>query len=141
MTRIDFYQIESKVDPFLFACRLIDKVYRLGHQIHVHTANEQDTSALDDLLWTFKTERFVPHSRYDSSTTAPIRICHYSEPVMHQDVLVNLSGNIPSFFSRFDRVAEIVPEAESTRESARENYRQYKSKGYPLHYHKLSSSQ
>ena len=81
MTRIDFYQIESKVDPLLFACRLIDKVYRLGHQIHVHTASEQDTSALDDLLWTFKTERFVPHSRYDSSTTAPIRICHYSEPV------------------------------------------------------------
>jgi DNA polymerase-3 subunit chi len=58
---------------------------------------------------------------------------------MHQDVLVNLSGTIPSFFSRFDRVAEIVPEVESTRESARENYRQYKSKGYPLHYHKLSS--
>ena len=58
---------------------------------------------------------------------------------MHQDVLVNLSGTIPSFFSRFDRVAEIVPEAESTRENARENYRQYKSKGYPLNYHKLSS--
>ena len=50
---------------------------------------------------------------------------------MHQDVLVNLSGTIPSFFSRFDRVAEIVPEAESTRESARENYRQYKPRATP----------
>ena len=39
MTRIDFYQIENDEPATAFACRLIDKVYRLGHQIYVHTSN------------------------------------------------------------------------------------------------------
>ena len=140
MTRIDFYQIETDIDPLQFACRLVDKVYRLGHQIHVHTGSKQDALALDDLLWTFRPERFVPHSPYTSDQTAPIRICHHSEPLLHQDVLVNLSGAIPTFFSRFDRVAEIVPKADSARASARENYKHYKARGYPIAYHKMAST-
>lgn len=140
MTRIDFYQIETDIDPLQFACRLLDKVYRLGHQIHVHTANESETLELDDLLWTFRPERFIPHSAYSSDHAAPIRICHQSEPLLHQDVLVNLSGTIPPFFSRFDRVAEVVPKAESARANARENYKHYKARGYPIAYHKMSSA-
>tara|TARA_E500000331_G_C17009607_1_gene605782 strand:- start:82 stop:504 length:423 start_codon:yes stop_codon:yes gene_type:complete len=137
LTQVDFYQIESSESALLFACRLIEKVYRLKHKIHVHTASNDEAEALDDLLWTFKPESFIPHERYGSVLAAPVQICHQANPVLHQDVLINLSASIPDFFSRFKRVAEIVPQETERRDSARESFRFYQERGYPLNYHKM----
>ncbi len=138
MTRIDFYQIDSDEAPLLFTCRLIEKAWRRGHEIYVHTGSGQQSMELDDLLWSFRSDRFIPHTLQDSTDEAPIRIGHDHEPLHHQDVMVNLSGTVPDFFSRFDRVAEIVPLAEDQRQSARANYQFYKKRGYALHYHRIS---
>ena len=137
MTQVDFYQIESSESALLFACRLIEKVYRLKRKVHVHTASSEEAESLDALLWTFKPETFIPHERYGAVLAAPIQICYQADPVLHQDVLINLSATIPDFFSRFTRVAEIVPQAAERRDAARENFRFYKERGYPLNYHKM----
>ncbi len=151
MTKIDFYQIESEEDPLFFTCRLIEKVYRRGHRIYVHTQDNNSATRLDDLLWTFRPDRFVPHHLQANATPAgeptgqlndeasPVRIGHDFEPSGHQDVLVNLSGHVPDFFSRFERVAEVVPMDENRREAARTNYRFYKERGYPLDYHRMTA--
>lgn len=148
MTKIDFYQIETEEDPLFFTCRLIEKVYRRGHRIYVHTPDLDSTRKMDDLLWTFRPDRFVPHHCQDTSVghdlvsaddASPVRIGHDFEPSGHQDVLVNLSGNVPDFFSRFERVAEVVPMIENLREAARANYRFYKERGYQLDYHQMTA--
>ncbi|MEX2488905.1 MAG: DNA polymerase III subunit chi [Pseudomonadales bacterium] len=143
MTRIDFYQIDSDEAPLTFACRLIDKVYRRGHRIFVYAASESQATELDELLWTFRADRFVPHELQvpagglpGTGAAAPIQISHHGEPE-HQDVLVNLSSQVPDFFSRFDRVAEVVPLDENSRDAARKNYKFYKDRGYILHYHQM----
>ena len=136
MTRIDFYQTSG--DEHAFACRLIDMVYRKGRQIYVHTSTEELARTLNEQLWTFKEDSFVPHSLHSEAMDVPIKIGFDHEPEEHQDVLVNLSGQIPHFFSRFDRVAEIVPVDQNSRESARENYAYYKERGYVLNYHQIS---
>ena len=136
MTRIDFYQISG--DEHAFACRLIDMVYRKGHQIYVHTSAEEQAKTLNEQLWTFKEDSFVPHSLHSEAMDVPIKIGFDHEPEEHQDVLINLSGQIPHFFSRFDRVAEIVPVDQNSRKSARENYAYYKERGYVLNYHEIS---
>jgi DNA polymerase-3 subunit chi len=118
LTRIDFYQTSG--DEHAFACRLIDMVYRKGHQIYVHTSAEEQAKTLNEQL------------------DVPIKIGFDHEPEEHQDVLINLSGQIPHFFSRFDRVAEIVPVDQNSRKSARENYAYYKERGYVLNYHEIS---
>ena len=51
--------------------------------------------------------------------------------------MINLSGVVPDFFSRFERVAEIVPFEDTRRASARDNYKFYKDRGYPLNYHRM----
>lgn len=136
MTKIDFYQVDG--DEELFTCRLIDMVYRRGHQVYVNAANKDQAEALDKRLWTFKDDAFVPHALCSESIEVPILIgCDY-EPTHHQDVLVNLAGEIPNFFSRFDRVAEVVPLDQSSRQNARDNYAFYKARGYELDYHKMS---
>ncbi len=140
MTRIDFYQIDSDEAPLLFTCRLIEKVYRQGLQIYVHTRSEAQSIELDDLLWSFRDDRFIPHTLQSRHDEAPIKIGHNAEPEDHQQVLVNLSLGVPDFFSRFDRVAEIVPLGEESRNSARQNYRFYKDRGYSLQYHEIKQS-
>lgn len=136
MTRIDFYQISG--DERAFACRLIDLVYRKGHQIYVHTSTEEQARTLDEQLWTFKEETFVPHALHSEALDVPIKIGFDHEPEEHQDVMINLSGQIPHFFSRFDRVAEVVPVDQNSRQAARENYAYYKERGYVLNYHKIN---
>ena len=136
MTRIDFYQTSG--DEHAFACRLIDMVYRKGRQIYVHTSTEEQAKTLNEQLWTFKEDSFVPHSLHSEAMDVPIKIGFDHEPEEHQDVLINLSGQIPHFFSRFDRVAEIVPVDQNSRKSARENYAHYKERGYVLNYHQIS---
>ncbi|MFP6792068.1 MAG: DNA polymerase III subunit chi [Pseudomonadales bacterium] len=136
MTRIDFYQTSG--DEHAFACRLIDMVYRKGRQIYVHTSTEEQAKTLNEQLWTFKEDSFVPHSLHSEAMDVPIKIGFDHEPEEHQDVLINLSGHIPHFFSRFDRVAEIVPVDQNSRTSARENYAYYKERGYVLNYHEIS---
>ena len=84
-------------------------VYRKGRQIYVHTSTEEQAKTLNEQLWTFKEDSFVPHSLHSEAMDVPIKIGFDHEPEEHQDVLINLSGQIPHFFSRFDRVAEIVP--------------------------------
>ncbi len=136
MTRIDFYQTSG--DEHAFVCRLIDMVYRKGRQIYVHTSTEEQAKALNEQLWTFKEDSFVPHSLHSEAMDVPIKIGFDHEPEEHQDVLINLSGQIPHFFSRFDRVAEIVPADQNSRKFARENYAYYKERGYVLNYHEIS---
>ena len=139
MTRIDFYQISDSETALEFACRLIDQIYRRGYRIHVHTGDQNMAHQLDELLWSFAEERFIPHELYSRQSDVPIKIAADTEPEDHQDVLVNLSGSVPDFFSRFDRVAEVVPVDENSRNDARNNFRFYKDRGYALEYHQIAA--
>lgn len=140
MTRVDFYQVAG--DELAFTCRLIDMVYRRDLKIYVHASDASQAKALDEHLWTFRPDSFVPHVLHEGESTqkveVPIKIGFDQEPNEHQEVLINLSGEIPHFFSRFDRVAEVVPVDQNRRKSARQNYAYYKQRGYPLNYHEVN---
>ena len=135
MTKIDFYLVTG--DELLFACRLISLIYRKGHKIHVQTRSIEYAKTLDEKLWSFSEDSFIPHSLKEDQLNAPIKICTETDSPEHKDVFVNLSGSTPIFFSRFDRVAEVVPEKESDRSAARKAYSFYKERGYEVRFHKM----
>jgi DNA polymerase-3 subunit chi len=135
MTRIDFYLVRG--DELLFACRLISLIYRKGHKIHVQTSSIEYAKSLDEKLWSFSEDSFIPHSLKEDQLNAPIKICTETDSPEHKDVFVNLSGSTPIFFSRFDRVAEVVPEKESDRSAARKAYSFYKERGYEVRFHEM----
>ena len=138
MTRINFYQIGREESVLEFSCRLINAMYRRGHQVHVHTGHRDTTEELDKLLWSKNDSRFIPHEIYTKTGIARIKISDKDIPDDHCDVLINLSDEIPDFFSRFERVAEIVPVNQQDRERARKNYRFYQDRGYQLAYHEVT---
>lgn len=137
MTRVDFYQLDTGETPLRFTCRLIETIYERGYRIYVNAETADQAAALDDLLWSYRADRFIPHALAAASVSAPIMIGADHDPDGHGDVLVNLAGEIPEFFSRFERVTEVVPPDEAHRAAAREHYRFYRERGYPIEYHQI----
>ena len=141
MTQVDFYILQDTQPDAqaLLTCRLTEKAFKQGHQVYINTESGQQLKKLDDMLWTFRDSSFLPHGLYKANADSdhPVLLGHAVEPEGPSDVLVNLSNDIPSFFSRFNRVAELVGGDEAQRESARERYRFYKDRGYTLNTHKL----
>jgi DNA polymerase-3 subunit chi len=143
MTKVDFYILNaSNVNNRLaFVCRLVEKIYKKGHQILIHTDSARQSEEMDDLLWTWRQGSFIPHEVFDAKNkiTAPVVI--NSQPdigTSMNQVLVNLANDVPKFFSHFERVAEIVDQDEKTRQSARQRYRFYQDRGYPLTTHDIN---
>lgn len=144
MTRIDFYirkEESSLNDRQAFACRLIQKATRLGHSIYVHCASADEAHAIDKLLWSFESTSFIPHKLINSGGAQCAIEIGYNSDINacgeHHDLLINLGFDVPAFFSRFNRLAEIVVEHPRVLESTRNNYRFYNSKHYPLHRHEM----
>ena len=143
MTRIDFYVLPGAVvrERQSTACRLAEKAYRLGHRVYLQTSMSQDDATLDDLLWTFKQNSFVPHARWqgDDDTGVPVLIGHETPPPACSDVLINRAESIPDAYERFARIVEIVDNDEACREAGRRRYRFYRDRGYVPMTHKLAS--
>ena len=139
MTDIDFYILDNDKPQGreLMACRLAEKIYKLGRKIHIHTESASDSKTLDALLWTFRDGSFVPHNIAGQATDAAVIIGHGDEPQQHNDVLINLATDVPLFFSRFERVTEIIGQQDKA--AGRERFRFYRDRGYPLKSHPISA--
>ena len=136
MTRVSFYILQDTT-PDQFTCRLTEKVYKSGMRLHIHTQNETMTSALDQMLWTFRDQSFVPHSTNPQQDQAPVVLSHQSEPDSQCQVLINLADQVPSFFSRCERVADIVANTPQAKQAGRERFSFYRDRGYAIDTHQL----
>jgi DNA polymerase III subunit chi len=144
MTLVDFYVLPETTSEarWLFACRLIDKVHKLGHRVLVALDNEVQAKAFDDLLWTFKPESFIPHQLIssmdaESPREIAVEITYTKDSGHHHGLLVNLSSEIPSYFSRFERLSEIVIQESQALTTSRERFSFYKGRGYPIETRKI----
>ncbi len=139
MTKVDFYILKAGAQEQL-ACKLAEKAYGLGHRIYIHTASPQQAQRLDEMLWTFREGSFLPHETYRVGETAesPILLGSEAAPEVDSDILINLAPEVPLFFSRFLRVAEVVGGDETARQQGRQRFRFYRDRGYPLDTHELA---
>jgi len=126
----------------LFACRLVEKAYRLKHSIFVNAESQPQAQQLDELLWTFRDGSFIPHEIVAPGFevpqgAAPILIGPDADPASNMDLLVNLAATVPGCLDRFDRAAEVVDSDAERRKAARERFKFYRERGYALESHKL----
>ena len=94
------------------------------------------------MLWTVPTTGFVPHCRPEDrlAPITPVIVDHAGTNLRHEQVLLNLRTEWPPFFSRFQRLIEIVSLDEEDRRLARERYKFYRDRGYEIKNHDLSAS-
>lgn len=138
MTSIDFYT--HVADRLEVAARLVAKAYQQHGSVRVLTPDPAATEALDRALWLKPPTAFLPHCRVTNALAAetPIWVDHVVEHSGPAAVLINLHPAPPPFFSRFERLAEIVGVDEADVAAGRERYRYYRERGYELRSHNLS---
>ena len=139
MTRVGFYVVQAATadQRLQVAARLADKAYTQGHSIYINAADKPQAQALDDLLWHFRAGSFLPHALCGDPQAHQIAIGWGQDPGKHSDLLINLQLEIPAFFSRFARVAEVVTQDETSLAALRKSWLFYKERGYQLEKHDL----
>ena len=139
MTRVGFYVVQAADlgQRLQVAARLADKAFQQGHRIFINAADEAQARTLDELLWSFRPASFLPHGLQGQEHSDTIAIGWGQEPLDHNDLLINLQLDIPPFFSRFQRVAEVVTQDPDSLQALRESWKFYKERGYQLEKHDL----
>jgi DNA polymerase-3 subunit chi len=139
MTQVDFYILPDpgSEQRHLFAARLTEKVFKLGHKVYLHCQSEQQAKQIDKLLWDYQPSSFLPHQIARQDSEQQIEIGYSEDPGHHHDVMINLALTVPDFFSRFQRVTEIVVSDADITAATRANFKFYRDRGYALHSHDM----
>lgn len=137
MTKIDFFSnAPNRLD---YVARLLNKVHA-AQQSAVVFGETHTLNALSDALWEFK--GFFAHDVQPSENEFCASIVLISEALSefpHHDVLINLSDETPTFFARFNRLIEVVPNDDAPKQAARDRWGFYKSRGYHLTHHDIAA--
>ena len=138
MTQVDFHF--NTPDKLHYVCRLLRKIYNSGKKSVVYCADTELMSRLDQQLWSFSQLDFLPHVRASDplSEVTPIILLSESAQTPHHEVLVNLAQEMPPFFSRYDRLVEVVSLEDDDRQQARLRWKFYKDRGYPMNTYDLA---
>ncbi len=145
-TTIDFNILEnaSVMQTWHYACHEIAKRYQANETLFIFTDNQDDAKRLDDLLWTFTEDSFIPHNilTADNAASSPIQI-GFTDNTCDNDYFVtaiNLSQEIPKNFSRYKNLVEIVFPEPAKQQLARERYKQYRDQGYSIQTNKMKTT-
>ena len=141
MTAIDFH---TKVpDVIAYACRILRIAYGKGANVVVYHDDASALQRFNDTLWSFSALDFVPHAIAGSAqaTHSPIVLTNSDVALPHRAVILNLSLQVAPLFSSFERLIEFVPSSGDALIKARERYKFYKDRGYPIKTHEFRENQ
>ena len=143
--QVDFYVLPgtSPQQRWKFACRIVEKAWQRGMQVAVLGSDAAELTALDELLWTFSDQSFIPHEIAAGATDAPetpVRLVHSLPPGTAADLVVNLSAQLPADPARFARIAEVVDADPVRRQGGRERFKAYRDLQLTLKTHQIDAA-
>ena len=143
MTSVEIYVLteNSKQDRYYLSCRIAEKAWKSGNRVVIQTDSMQEAQKMNQLLWSFREQSFMPHDMLASADleSNPVTVSWGTDARGEHDVLINLATEIPEFFSSFSRVIEPVDNNENSKTISREHYRFYRDRGYPLKNQEINS--
>jgi DNA polymerase-3 subunit chi len=141
MTEVSFHF--NVPDRTAYSCRLLRKALRAGAQVVV-SGPDATLAEVDRALWTFDPLEFVPHLLVrqghavpDRLRATPVWLTQQPVEAGHHDVLVNLGDDAPEGFESYARLIEIVSTEPNERAAARQRWKYYAARGYPIQRHEV----
>lgn len=116
----------------LHTARLTDKAWQQGDRVGIVCDTMQQAQDLDDLLWNFSPDAFIPHSIVpDSATTCcdPVGILLCAPAAEDWDTVIILSDTLPADAERFKRLALVAHNDEAVLTQARLHFKQLRALG------------
>lgn len=136
MPRADFYLIDKprfREQPLLLVCELAKRAFAADLSTLVLARDQAQAEALDDLLWSFDPDDYLPHQIAgldEDEDDAPILIAAPDADVPARPLLINLRDAAPA--GGFERVLEVVPADPAARGPLRERWKHYQSLGFDV---------
>ena len=141
MPRADFYLIAKerfREEPLLLVCELAKRGYAANLPILVLARDAAQAEALDDLVWSFDPDEYLPHQIAEldeGDDDTPILISTPEMDIPTRALLINLRDAAPT--GSFDRVLEVVPADPSARGPLRERWKHYQALGFDVNKHDM----
>jgi DNA polymerase-3 subunit chi len=137
MTRIEFRT--DIADKIRYTCLWVRKAFSLSPipKIVLFVRDRTQLTNLDEALWTFSDQAFLPHAVASDPKAfrAPVVLTDSDTiELPHRQILVNLSDAIPSCFTRFERLIELVSTDQADTAAGRKRYAHYRQRGYTPHH-------
>lgn len=144
MAQIDFYLLPGNVlsGLMLFCARLCEKACEQGLRIHIQTADSLETEALDETLWSFRPESFLPHVRTSAvePTDEFISFSHDTKALngtRQPDLLLLTQPILPTGWNQTVRTALLISNDERIIQASRWLYKKLTQDGHSLKTHDL----
>jgi len=143
VTEISFYfNAPSRTG---YACRLLRRAQRQGMELAV-TGPTDALNEIDRELWTFAGAEFLAHGWIERAAEVPVSLhsttiwlgTHPIDAPRH-GALLNLGRETPAAFETFERVFEVVSVDDADRQAARERWKAYARRGYPIKRHEVAA--
>ncbi|MEO0421498.1 MAG: DNA polymerase III subunit chi [Pseudomonadota bacterium] len=144
--RVDFYVEDQAGLPALLraACRVVDQLWQpLPARTLVRVGDEATLSRLDDELWTFRDDAFVPHSPYtgEPDPVSPVLLTTQApqDLSLTPEVFIDLTAMTPAAdcLERFPHVAVVLDGDTARREAGRDRFREWRTLGLTPQTHPL----
>ena len=141
MPRADFYLIAKerfREEPLLLVCELAKRGFAANLPILVLARDAAQAEAIDDLLWSFDPDEYLPHQIAgidEGDDETPILIATPEMDLPARAMLINLRDAAPT--GSFDRVLEVVPADPSARGPLRERWKHYQALGFEVNKHDM----
>ena len=140
MPRADFYLIAKprfRDDPLLLVCELARKAFDSGQRTLILARSFDQAEQLDEKLWEFSDDAFVPHqiAGDDDDAITPVLIATPESQTRDRPLVINLRDDCAP--GLFERVLEVVPADENERTGSRKRWTTYKAAGFDVAKHDM----
>jgi DNA polymerase-3 subunit chi len=141
-TRVDFHEVAARLQPAV--CAQVAALFEEGERVYVWAPSKADAAALDEQLWTFSDDSFIPHGLWsgEGECAEQIAVGWVGQNPNSASVVV-IAGAISheellTAVGKFSRLVDLVPKRdERAVAAARVRYKILKDSGLNPHFHKL----
>lgn len=131
--RVEFYAIEKprfSGRPLELVCALAQKAFESATPALVLVDSMADAEALDELLWSYADDSFVPHqvAGDEDDDECPVLIVPPEIDVPQRPLVVNLRQRAAP--DGAERVIELIPDDDAAKNAARSRWTAYKRRGH-----------
>jgi DNA polymerase-3 subunit chi len=141
MAKVNFYLLkqDSEQARRALACRLAEQQAKQGQRVCILTDSPEQAQEVDQLLWSFTPESFVPHAldSAPAAATVSVLIGHGTEAPAGTTCILNLGSDAPLSQPTLNAIAEFVLNDDDSKARSRTRWNLYKQLGYELQHHQL----
>ena len=140
MPRADFYLIDKprfREAPLRLVCELAKRAFDAEQPTLILVRSMGQAEALDDELWAFEPDAFVPHqiAGNEEDEVAAVLIVPPEVETPDRPLVINLRDEPVA--RACERVLEVVPADPAARKESRQRYRDYRARGFDLDQHAM----